>query len=137
MSDVRFDVRFDADAYKEYMKLDKSVAEMVDRALGDLETRADEVGKVLTNRHSTKLHGCREIKLRDAGIRIVFRVTNETVDVLRIVYVLTIEKRADDVAFQVADKRLRRFKVRSNLQTHLAQSRKWEQRRDRHPKDKG
>lgn len=39
MSDVRFDVRLNADAYKEYMKLDNSVAEMVDRALGELETR--------------------------------------------------------------------------------------------------
>lgn len=110
--------------------LDNSIAGMVDHALEELETRADEVGKVLTNTQSTKLHGCKEIKLRDAGIRIVLRVTNETVDVLRIVYVLTIEKRADDVAFRVADKRLRRFKVLSNLQMHLAQSRKWEQRRE-------
>lgn len=62
MGDVRFDVRFDADAYKEYMKLDNSVIGMVDNALQELEIRTDEVGKVLTNRQSTKLHGCKEIK---------------------------------------------------------------------------
>lgn len=99
MDDAHFDVRFDVDAYKEYMKLDNSVAGMVDKALHELEIRADEVGKALTNRQSTKLHGCKEVKLREAGIRIVFRVTNEIVEVLRIVYVLTIEKRADDIVF--------------------------------------
>lgn len=73
------------------MELDNAFAGMVDKALHEFEIRADEVGKALTNRQSTKLHGCKEIKLRDAGIRIVFRVTDETVEVLRIVYVLTIE----------------------------------------------
>lgn len=72
MDDVRFDVRFDTDAYKEYMKLDKSVAEVVDRALEELEIRADEVGKALTNRQSTNLHGCKEIKLRVQGFELYF-----------------------------------------------------------------
>lgn len=129
MDNLRFDVRFDQDAYKEYERLDNSVVAFVDKALEELEMRADEIGKVLTNKQSTKLHGCKEIKLRDAGIRIVFRLTNEIVDVLRIVYVLTIEKRDDGVVFRVADKRLRRFKLKSDLRTHLAHSEKWEPRR--------
>ncbi|SHK65804.1 type II toxin-antitoxin system RelE family toxin [Alicyclobacillus tolerans] len=129
MNKPRFDVRFDEDAYKEYMKLDNSVAEIVDKALEELEARADEVGKILVNKQSTKLHGCKEIKLRDAGIRIVFRVTNEKVNVLPIVYVLSIEKRADEVVFNLADKRLRRFKVRPDLKKHLSHSKRWELRR--------
>ncbi len=53
----------------------------VDKALTRLESRAGEIGKPLHNRYATKLHGCKEIKLRQAGVRIVLRVTNETVDI--------------------------------------------------------
>lgn len=83
--------------------------------------RADEVGKTLGNNNITKLCGCKEIKLRDAGIRIVFRVTNETVEVLRIVYILTIEERSDDFAFKVAHKRNKALRAlpKENLDNHL------------------
>lgn len=91
MSDRRFEVRFDPSALDEYQDLDPSVVVDVDKALEKLETRAEEIGKPLENKYSAKFHGCKEIKLRRAGLRIIFRVTNETVDVLRIVDVLTIE----------------------------------------------
>ncbi|WP_169089615.1 hypothetical protein [Paenibacillus sp. PL91] len=45
-----------------------------------------------------------------AGIRIVFRVTNEVVDILRIVYVLTIERRTRDMAFKIAHGRLKVYR---------------------------
>ncbi|WP_134704365.1 hypothetical protein [Ammoniphilus sp. YIM 78166] len=51
---------------------------------------------------SSKLAGCNEIKLRDAGVRIVFRITNEVVEVLRVVYILSIEKRSDDFVFKIS-----------------------------------
>ncbi|MDD4627573.1 MAG: hypothetical protein PHP87_10935, partial [Syntrophomonas sp.] len=70
------------------------------------EKRADEIGKPLRNQSNSKLAGCREIKLRDVGIRIVFRVTNQVVHVLRVVYILAIEQRSDDFVFQLATKRL-------------------------------
>lgn len=129
MDELRFDVRFDEDAYREYERLDTSIVAFVDKALEQLEMRADEIGRILTNKQSTKLHGCKEIKLRDAGIRIVFRVTNEIVDVLRIVYVLTIEKREKEIVFRTADKRLRRFKLKTDLRAYLAQAQKWNHRR--------
>lgn len=106
MSEERFDVRLDVDAEKEYSRLDGSVLGMVNTAIDELIFRADEIGKPLSNYSQTKLAGCKEIKLRDAGIRIVFRVTNEVVDILRIVYVLTIERRTRDMAFKVAHGRL-------------------------------
>lgn len=130
MSEQRFDVHFDKDAFKEYEKLDNSVVVYVDKALEELEMRADEVGKDLINKRSTKLHGCKEIKLKDAGVRIVFRVTSETVEVLRIVYILAIEKRERDFAFRVADKRFRQLKSleRAALRKHLKRAKKWSQR---------
>lgn len=105
-TNIKFEVRFDPGAYREYQKLDDSLVEIIDKKLEELEYRADEIGKSLKNTQHTKLAGCREIKLRDAGIRIVYRITAEKVDILRIVYILTIEKRADDYVFKVADKRL-------------------------------
>ncbi len=68
MSDRRFEVRFDPDAFQKYQGLDQSVVIDVDKALEKLDTRADQIGKSLGNKDSTKLHGCKEIKLRRAGL---------------------------------------------------------------------
>lgn len=123
----RFDVRLAPEALKEYNSLDNSVLDIVNNAIDDLEVRADEVGKLLRNNANTKLAGCRKKKLRDAGIRIVYRITNETVDVLRIVYVLTIERRSNDFVFKVADNRNKIFKKLSNEQRikHLTKCDNW------------
>lgn len=129
MSNPRFDVRFYVDALAEYQRLDNALVTIVDKALVRLEERADEVGTPLKNKYATKLHGCKEIKLRDAGLRIVFRVTDDAVEVLRVVFTLTIERRDLDVVFRVADKRLRRFKSRDNLHEFLSRSPRWEIRR--------
>lgn len=106
----------DPDAVKEYQSLDNSVVDAVDKAIDELEIRADEVGKPLRNTQHSKLYGCKEIKLRSYGIRIIFRITNEVVDVLRIVYVLTIEQRSNDFVFKVAGSRYEKFKKFSNEQ---------------------
>jgi len=98
----KFDVRLDKDAAKEYEKLDGSVLRMVNKAIDELEFRADEVGKVLGNTKISRLHGCKEIKLREAGIRIIFRISNQIVDVLSVVYVLSIEKRNRELVFKIA-----------------------------------
>jgi mRNA interferase RelE/StbE len=95
MNAAKFEIRFDPGAYREYQKLDGSIVAIVDKKLAELEFGADVIGKLLISNQTSKLAGCREIKLRDAGIRIVYKITDQTVDILRIVYVLTIEKRAD------------------------------------------
>lgn len=109
MSAPVFEVHFVPGAYRDYEALDGSVVEMVDRKLEELEHRAHEMGKPLRNAGQARLAGCREIKLRDAGIRIVYRIAEDKVDILRIVYVLAIEKRADDYVFQVAARRLAQY----------------------------
>ncbi len=50
------------------------------------------------------------MKLRDAGVRIIFRVTDEIVEVLRVVYILAIEHRSDDYVFKIASRRYEDFK---------------------------
>ncbi|MHB8063260.1 MAG: type II toxin-antitoxin system RelE family toxin [Ruminiclostridium sp.] len=123
----RFDVRLDPDALKEYNKLDNSILEFVNNQIDELEFRADEVGKILENKNSTKLAGCKEIKLRDAGIRIIFRVTNEIVEVLQIVYIMTIEKRSRDYVFKVAHERNKQFRhfKGDTLKNYLVKTPEW------------
>lgn len=128
----RFEVRLDTDAVKEYQKIDNSVIEMVDKAIDELEKRADEVGKPLGNKRDIKLAGCKEIKLRDVGIRIIFRITNEVVDILRIVYVLTIESRSEDYVFKSANRRFKILKEISSkyrLSEFFKRSIKWSDRK--------
>jgi mRNA interferase RelE/StbE len=81
----RFEIIMDPDAAKEHQKLDNSVISIVDKALSRLGKRADGIGKPLRNQANSKLAGCKEIKLREAGIRMAFKVTNQVVRVLRVV----------------------------------------------------
>ncbi|WP_373845530.1 type II toxin-antitoxin system RelE/ParE family toxin [Clostridium sp.] len=101
MSDKKFEIIFAEGAIKEYKKLDNSIIGIVNKAIDELEYRADEVGKPLKG----NLYGCKEKKLRNEGIRIIFRIVGNKVDVLRIVYVLAIEKRERNTVFKVASKR--------------------------------
>ncbi|QNB68214.1 hypothetical protein GTH52_15130 (plasmid) [Clostridium tyrobutyricum] len=101
MDNKRFEVIFAAGAIKEYKKLDNSIVGIVNKAIDDLEFRADEVGKPLKG----NLYGCKEKKLRNEGVRIIFRIVDNRVDILRIVYILAIQKRERDTVFKIATKR--------------------------------
>jgi len=101
MDNKRFEIIFAAGAIKEYKKLDNSIVGIVNKAIDDLEFRADEVGKPLKG----NLYGCKEKKLRNKGIRIIFRIVDNRVDILRIVYILAIQKRERDTVFKIATKR--------------------------------
>jgi len=128
----RFEIRFDRDAEKEYNKLDNSVLSIVNKAIDELVYRADEVGKNLSNYSNTKLAGCKEIKLRDAGIRIVFRITHMTIEVLRVVMILAVERRSQDFAFKIADRRLKILKKLSKdqLNEFISAKAKWKPRKE-------
>jgi mRNA interferase RelE/StbE len=101
MDNKRFEIIFAAGAIKEYKKLDNSILSIVNKAIDDLEFRADEVGKPLKG----NLYGCKEKKLRNEGIRIIFRIVDNRVDILLIVYILAIQKRERDTVFKIATKR--------------------------------
>ena len=57
----------------------------------------------------------------------MFRVTEEKVEVFRIVYVLAIEKRRDNLVFQLAHTRLRSMKSK-DPNTLLASAKKWSEK---------
>jgi mRNA interferase RelE/StbE len=83
--------------------LDNSIVEIIDKKLSDLEKRAEDIGKPL----SGNLYGYREIKLRDAGIRIIYEVLREESSRQDVVYILTIQKRDKNLVFESATQRIR------------------------------
>lgn len=82
MTAARFSVEFISRAARDdYLSLDGSVRAMVDKGLARLALRADEIGKPL----SGALAGCKELKFRSDGIRVVFRIVDGRVQVVQIV----------------------------------------------------
>ena len=61
------------DVEKEYQKLDGSQRRLVRIAVAKLKTRADEIGTPLHG----ELAGCKKIKWRNAGLRMVFRIRED------------------------------------------------------------
>jgi mRNA interferase RelE/StbE len=112
MNHKRFAVIFAPLALDDYNNLDGSVRKLVNKKLEDLEERADEIGKIL----SGDLAGYREIKLREAGIRIIYRITDQKIDIFTIV---TIGKRESDQVFKVAVHRIQNRKITSTIRWHL------------------
>lgn len=107
----RFQVGILEGARKDFMELDGSIRPIVEKQILKLKENADIIGKELSNYNNTKLAGCRELKLLDAGIRIVYQITGEKVDILEIVLILAIDKRKDFQVFKIADKRLDELKA--------------------------
>jgi len=103
----RFEIKFIPEAAKEYKKLDGSIKQLVNIALHKLEERADEIGEELHDKRDTKLSGCRKIKFRKHGIRIVYRIIG---DKMEIVQIITVGKREDNEVYKIAHKRLEESK---------------------------
>jgi mRNA interferase RelE/StbE len=99
----KFEITFIPKAAKEYRKIDGSVKKLVDVALKKMIDRADDLGEELVNKSGTKLHGCRKIKFRNAGIRIVYRIIGDRAEIVEII---AIGKREDSEVYELAHKRL-------------------------------
>lgn len=88
------------DVEKEYQKLDGSQRRLVCIAVAKLRTRADEIGTPL---HGV-LAGCKKIKWRKAGLRMVFRIREDgTVEIAEIV---AIGRRDRSEVYKTAAERL-------------------------------
>lgn len=84
MSGVFEVVFYNEAAAKDYRKLDGSQKKLVNVALKKLQTRADEIGAPLEH----ELAGCKKIKWRNSGLRMVFRIVDEsTVEVVEIIVI--------------------------------------------------
>ncbi|MCM3635930.1 type II toxin-antitoxin system RelE family toxin [Paenibacillus camelliae] len=100
----KFEVVFIEEARIEYKNLDGSIKKLVNVALAKMEERADVLGEELTSKHGLKLIGCRKIKFRKAGIRIVYRIVGDKAEIAEIIFV---GKREDNEVYIEAFKRLK------------------------------
>lgn len=103
----KFEVVFIEEAQKDYKKLDGSIKKLVNVALAKMEERADELGEDLTSKHGVNLIGCRKIKFRKAGIRLVYRIVGDKAEIAEIII---LGKREDNEVYQEAYKRLQELK---------------------------
>lgn len=109
--DHKFLVKMNPDALREYNDLDNSIIRNVDKAIESLEQRADEVGKVLGKKREINLTGLKEKKLRGPGVRIIYTITKEYVEVLRIVVILVVGFKKDETTvYENAQQRFDQFK---------------------------
>ncbi|MDO4290112.1 MAG: type II toxin-antitoxin system RelE/ParE family toxin [Eggerthellaceae bacterium] len=100
MTGARFELAFiDRAAQKEYLSLDGSVRKLVDKGLARLAARGDEIGKPL----SGDLAGCRELKFRAEGLRVIYRIANGAVEVVEII---AIGHRGGGEVFGTASRRI-------------------------------
>lgn len=94
-----YELVFTRGAQREYASLDGSVRSMVDKGLARLRVRPAEIGKQL----SGPLASCRELKFRADGLRVIYRIRNDQV---QIVDILAIGQRDRGRAFADAQRRL-------------------------------
>jgi mRNA interferase RelE/StbE len=122
----RFEVRLHEKAQREYERLDGSIGRIVNKKLEELEYRADEIEKKLKG----NLTGLREVKLKDAGIRIIYEITGETVDILGVVSILKNGPRADGEVFKTAGTRVDILKTmnRTALNEYLKGLKQWQKK---------
>lgn len=98
-----FDIVFIEDAKEDYRKLDGSQKKFVDVALAKIRFRADEFGDELTKKSDSNLIGCRKIKFKKVGIRIVYRIVGDQAEIAEII---SIGKRGNNEVYKNAAKRL-------------------------------
>lgn len=103
----KFEVVFIEEARKDYKKLDGSIKKLVNVALAKMKERADELGEDLTSKYGMNLIGCRKIKFRKVGIRMVCRIVGDKAEIAEIII---IGKREDNEVYQEAYKRLEGLK---------------------------
>lgn len=96
-------------AAREYRKLDPSAKRLVNIALKKLEARADEIGAPLAR----ELAGCKKLKWRNAGLRMVFRIVDETT--VEIVEIIAIGQRDKEKVYKIAERRLEHGVSRDEL----------------------
>ena len=101
-------LEFYDEAVREWRNLDGHQKKFVSKALEKIELRGSEIGEPLGNKRNIDLTGYRKVKLRQIGIRIIYRVTNEVVEITEIV---AIGDRVDEEVYQDASERIQKRKM--------------------------
>lgn len=105
-----WEYEFLPEARKEYLKLDKSVRVQLLKAMDKVSVNPLPVnnggyGHPLANHNGTELAGFLKIKLRAAGIRVVYKLEQRDGKML----VIVIGMRADDEVYETAAKRIEKY----------------------------
>lgn len=109
---MSWDVKYLPEALEDLRKLDGSQRIMIRKAIqkvcqNPLPETEGGYGKILGNKNNTNLSGFLKVKLRGAGLRIVYQLIRRDDDML----VIVIGAREDDEVYNIAQKRI--------LQHHL------------------
>lgn len=100
------------EAEKDFISLDGSQRILVRKALKKVQQNplpADEFGygKPLGNKMGSNLSGFLKVKIRSAGLRIVYKLIRTETSTL----IIVIGARADDEVYEIAEKRARKHNI--------------------------
>lgn len=98
---MKWIVRYLPEAEEDLRRLDGSVIREVRKAIEKLKANP-EIGKPLGHKQ-VNLTGLRKVKLRKAGIRIIYCVFHERSEVL----IVVVGSRADDEVYKIAARRMK------------------------------
>lgn len=105
---MNWNVKYLPEAEEDLRKLDGSPRKIVRKAIkkvseNPLPVSEGGYGKPLGNKGGNNLTGLLKIKLRSAGIRIVYQIVREDKDM----YIIVIGVREDDEVYDIAKQRIR------------------------------
>lgn len=97
---MTYKVELTQKAEKDYHKLDNSQRYHIKRSFERIETLGMQAGQPL----SGALAGCRKLKHKKLGLRVIFRQTDTGIEIIEVV---AIGKREDSKIYKIAEKRLK------------------------------
>lgn len=105
---MMYKLSFIKKAIEDYKSLDGSQRKVVDKAinkimLNPLPNTEGGYGKPLRNQNSSELAGLLKIKIKNAGIRIVYKLIRQD----DVILIIIIGARADSEVYKEAEKRLK------------------------------
>lgn len=93
------------EAEKDWNKLDGSQKKFIAKGLQRIEENGADIGEELGNKRNINLSGYRKLKFRSNGLRIVYKIVDNVIEVAEII---VIGSRADDEVYETAQKRISR-----------------------------
>lgn len=96
---MAYKVEFIEEANQDFKNLDRSQQILIRKSILKIEKYGMQTGEPLRG----KLAGCRKLKHKKAGLRVVFRETKKGLEIIQI---LAIGKRSDKEVYKSATKRL-------------------------------
>ena len=101
---MKWTVRYLREAEEDLSRLDGSGSREVRKAIEKLKTDPENLGKALGHKQ-VNLTGLREVKLREAGVRIVYKCRTENS-----LLIVVVGFKADDEVYKIADRRMKDLK---------------------------